>query len=61
MDETGGNFTAAWLGILNADGDPVDHKGQLNWYYETEDGWVSLTFQFDDEGNLLHVNGVTPE
>jgi hypothetical protein len=60
VDETGGSFNAAWLGITDAEGTPVAHRGQLAWYYEVSEGeWVSLTFQFDGEGELLHVNGVS--
>jgi hypothetical protein len=57
-----GDFDVAWLGIVDSDGTPVDHKGQLNWYYEVDDDqWVSLTFQFNGKGELLHLNGVSPE
>lgn len=55
------NYDSAWLGIAGPSGPEVPHQGALTWYYETDDaGWVSLTFQFDGEGDLLDVNGVTP-
>ena len=56
------NFNSAWLGIAGPQGPEIAHKGQMTWYYNTaEDGWVSLTFQFNGKGELLHVNGVSPE
>lgn len=55
------NYNSAWLGILGPQGPAVPHQGPLTWYYRTAEGWVSLTFQFDGQGELLHVNGVTPQ
>jgi hypothetical protein len=56
------NFNSAWLGILGPQGPAVPHKGEMTWYYDTADaGWVSLTFKFDGQGNLEHVNGVVPQ
>lgn len=57
VDRDGGDFTVAWLGIAGPEGPELDHKGELHWYYEVGDGeWVSLTFEFDGQGDLVRVN-----
>ncbi|QBI20794.1 hypothetical protein ER308_15285 [Egibacter rhizosphaerae] len=62
VDHDPGQFNAAWVGIAGPQGPEIAHKGQMTWYYDTEDnGWVSLTFQFNGKGELLHVNGVSPQ
>ncbi|WP_331234132.1 hypothetical protein [Natronorarus salvus] len=60
VDEEPDQFNDAWLGITEAHGE-IQHKGTFQWYYEVdEDEWVSLEFEFDENGNLLSVNGVEP-
>ena len=62
VDREGGDFTAAWLGIGGPEGPGLDHQGELHWYYEVADGaWVSLTFEFDGQGDLVRVNDVHVE
>jgi hypothetical protein len=62
---TSGSWSAFWFGVSGPDGSgiqhPVDHKGQVSMYYETQDGDVySIIAQFNGKGELLHVNGVRP-
>ncbi len=58
---TGGTF---WLGVSAPDENgaqsEINHQGKTTVYLETEDGWKSLEAQFDGQGELQHVNGVTP-
>ena len=61
VTENPAEFDTAWLGILGSDGEGVEHKGKLSWYYEVGDGeWVSLVMQFNGKGELKSVNGVAP-
>lgn len=39
----------------------VNHQGKTMLYLNTDDGWKSLEAQFNGEGELQHVNGVSPE
>lgn len=61
-----GSFDSFWFGVSGPGADGVQneivHKGQVSIYYETDDGDVrSLVAQFDGNGELRSVNGVTPE
>lgn len=63
---TGSEVGAFWFGVSAPDEDGVqheiDHQGQATLYFEVDDGeWLSLTAQFDGQGNLRDVNGVEPE
>lgn len=61
VDTAPANFNSAWLGISGPSGPEIAHKGPMQWYYEVgDDEWVSLTFQFNGKGELVHVNGVRP-
>lgn len=53
-----------WFGVSAPDQDGIQHEivhqGQVNQYFILGDQVWSLKAQFDGQGNLLHVNGVTP-
>lgn len=57
--------SAFWYGVSAPDGNGVqheiNHKGQVTQYFVTDDGVKSLTAQFNGQGELLHVNGVSPQ
>lgn len=59
-----GAASAFWYGVSAPDADgiqhPVGHDGKVIQYFETEDGWRSLSAEFS-EGELVHVNGVAAE
>ena len=56
-----GSANAFWFGVTGPGGSQIEHKGQVNMYYETADKTYSITAQFNGQGELLHVNGVQPE
>lgn len=56
---------AFWYGVSSPDGNDIQHeishKGQVTQYFVTDDEVKSLTAQFNGQGELLHVNGVSPQ
>lgn len=63
--ELSGSTTGSfWFGVSapNEEGmqSQINHQGKILMYLETEDGWKSLEAQFNGEGELQHVNGVSP-
>ena len=61
-----GTSDAFWFGVSAPDDDGIQHeilhRGQVSMYYETAGGDVySIVAQFNGKGELLHVNGVSPE
>lgn len=63
--ELSGSTTGSfWFGVSAPDDDgiqsEINHQGKVLLYLETEDGWKSLEAQFDGQGELQHVNGVSP-
>lgn len=61
LDATSNSF---WYGVSAPDENGIQHEivhqGQAIQYFDTSDGWESLTAQFDN-GELLDVNGVEPQ
>lgn len=61
----GGSGDAFWFGVTAPDGEDIQHeikhKGQAVLYLTDEDGdRYEIRAQFDGQGNLVHVNGVSP-
>lgn len=63
VELSGSTVGSFWLGVSAPDENgiqsEINHQGMVTLYMETEDGWKSLEAQFDGEGELQSVNGVT--
>jgi hypothetical protein len=53
------SFNTLYLGVAGPDGSGVAHKGKVSVYYEIDGEWLSIIAQFNGNGELLHVNGVS--
>lgn len=63
VELSGSTVGSFWLGVSAPDENgiqsEINHQGMVTLYMETEDGWKSLEAQFDGEGELQSVNGVS--
>lgn len=64
VELSGSTVGSFWLGVSGPGEDgiqsEINHQGTVTLYMETEDGWKSLEAQFDGEGELQSVNGISP-
>lgn len=62
---SGSSVGSFWFGVTGPGEDglqhKIDHQGQISLYLEEDGTWRSLTLQFNGQGELLHVNGVSPQ
>lgn len=65
VELSGSSTGSFWFGVSGPDEDGVqseiNHQGKTLLYLKTDEGWKSLEAQFNGEGELQHVNGVSPE
>lgn len=65
--ELGGSSGSYWFGVSAPDSEGIQHRivhtGQTSLYLKESDTdeWKELRLQFDGQGNLLNVNGVSPQ
>ena len=57
----GGAWDTLYLGVSGPECGDIQHKGQVTVNYHYGDDIYTIVAQFNGKGELLHVNGVSPE